>query len=225
MQKTQRPWATIILSALALFVALYMEWELGRAPQLAGLSLVMVLPLLLLGFGVDWMRLTRPSFSRAAFVVALSITTLALPFALALPLSRIVILVIAMGFVCVAISSQLWAHSARRIVEATYVGQRGQRSVFVDAHSCWALDCDKVFEMRPGDRVAFRFRGEEQNQTEDGPFRNRPQFNGYVLEIAQSRDALRGERKRSAGWVSKSVMVAAGAAVLELAVLALFAVY
>ncbi|MFK8002031.1 MAG: hypothetical protein AB8H86_20715 [Polyangiales bacterium] len=225
MQKTQRPWATIILSALALFVALYMEWELGRAPRMAGLSLALVLPLLVLGFGIDWLRLVRPSLARSAFVVSLTITTLALPVALAFPLGRVLILVAALGFAGAAMGAHLWAYWTRQIVEATYVGQRGHRSVFVDADSCWALECDEAFEMRPGDPVAFRFCGEEQNQMADGPFRTRPQFCGRVLEIAQSRAALRAVRKRRARWVSKSVMVAAGAGVLELAVCALFLMF
>lgn len=225
MQKTQRPWATIILSALALFLALYMEWELGRAPRMAGLSLVLVLPLLVLGFGIDWLRLVRPPLTRSAFVVSLALTTLALPVALAFPFGRILIVVAAVTFACTAIGAHAWAHWTRRIVKATYVGQRGRRSVFVDANSCWALDCDLAFEMRPGDQVAFRFRGEEQSRTTDGPFRTRPQFNGRVLEIAESPAALRAVRKKSASWVSRSVMLAAGAAVLELGVVALFWVF
>lgn len=225
MQKTQRPWATIILSALALCLALYMEWELGRAPRMAGLSLALVLPLLALGFGIDWLRLMRPSLTRSAFVVSLSLTTLALPVALAFPSGRILMLVAAVTFVCAAVGAHAWARWARRIVEATYVGQREQRAVFVDAGSCWALECDLAFDLRPGDAVAFRFRGEEQNRSTDGPFRTRPQFNGRVLEIAESRAALRAVRKKSASWVSKSVMLAAGAAVLELAVVALLLVF
>lgn len=219
MQKPQRPWATIILSALALFAALFLEWEMGRAPRMAGVSLVVALPFLALGFGIDWLRFTRPPASRALFVVALTLTTLALPFFLMTPASRLIGGVIGIGFAAAALGSHIWARSAGRIVQATYVGQRGQRSVFVDAYSCWALHCDEAFSMQPGDVVAFRFRGEE-SQTEDGPFRTRPQFNGRVLEIAESRTTLRNKRRQRAGWITKAVTLAAGAAALELAVLA-----
>ncbi|MFT5353931.1 MAG: hypothetical protein ACI9KE_001131 [Polyangiales bacterium] len=223
MQITQRPWATFILSALALLAALFLEWEMGRAPQMAGFSLAMAIPLLALGFGIDWLRITRPSRSRAALVVGLALTAVALPFALVFPLSRILIVVVGLGFVAAAAGSHVWARLGH-IIEATYVGQRGQRSVFVDTHSCWALYCDKSFSLRPGDLVAFRFRGDERQQTYNGPFRTRHQLSGTVVEIAESRIALRRERKRRAAWVSKTVMVAAGAAVIELAALALFVV-
>ena len=222
MQKPPRPWATFILAAVALAAALLVEVELGRAPT-AGLSLVVALPLLALGFGIDWWRLAGPSRSRAIFVTALALTTVALPFALALPMIRALILIAGLGFVLAAVGAHVWARWAGRIVEATYVGQRGQRSVFVDADSCWALHGRETFSMQAGDRVAFRFRGQEL-RTEDGPFRTRQQVDGTLLEIAESLRALRAERKRSALWVSNAVLLAAGAGVVELALLSLFVV-